>query len=373
MVHSAVSPLDCICQPITTKCQQSASSLKELESSQNNASSRVDPKLNKIVAQIESRLQVEPNNRRLISNFLTVLDFQAPRVSGTSAYSQCQRALIQVQHAQGAHFGNTTRNSFFENYGEWKSILNAPDLNKEVAIAQLFEGKEIQFNEKPADCGNYLNMFNKTGVISNVCFDCYKVQILPDNLISLFHLYFILRDLKLERDNRRKCMIELREAVAYPYKGYIFCQSEGEAHDCMRRLKADLHTNGLSEMYCGISHGCSEYGLKYPEFKFSVDGAHRNFRRPPSWDQLENSFGGLNLQNQIRTVDRSNSIFTIRDMLGFATWIKYAEIIRDDTHKQFVNDDDPIGNTLVTFGNRVTKQAHLRQIQLKELQERRIN
>ncbi len=337
--------------------------------SQTNSSTFDDAELERIVAQIESRLQIQPNNTRLVSRLLTFLDIQAPRISGTSAYSQCQHALNRLFHAEVTLQNSQTSNFFLDNYRKWQSVLNTHDLNRDVTIAQLFEGTEFQIREQPTQCGSYLKMFAETGAISNLCFDCFKVQILPDNLVSLFDLYFILRNLKLERDNFRKCMIELREPVPYPYKGYIFCQSEQEAEECKRRLKTELQKNNLGDMYCGISHGCSEYGLKHPEFKYSADGAHRQFERPANWDELEQNFEGLDPAKQIRVQTHSNTDITVRDMMCFETWIRYAEIIGDETHKRFV-PDQPTPDTLMTFSARVRKQAHLRKAQLTEIQER---
>jgi hypothetical protein len=342
---------------------------KELDLSQTNSSTFDDAGLEKLVAKIEAALQIQPNNKRLVSRLLAILDLQSPKVSGTGPYSQCQRALNRLFDAEVTQQNGQSSTIFLDDYRKWQSVLNAHDLNKDVAIAQLFEGDDFQIHNEPTHCGRYLKKFEETGVISNTCFDCFKVQILPDSLASLFGLYFILRNLKLERDNCRKCMIELREAVPYPYKGYIFCQSEDEAEECKRRLKVELLKNGLGDMYCGISHGCSEYGLKYPEFKYSADGAHRHFERPSSWDALEKSFASANSPSRREVRYYSNSKFTVRDMIGFETWIKYAELIGDETHKRFVGDH-LTSDTLTTFSARVRNQADLRKAQLTELQER---
>lgn len=357
---------DCVYRRIATKCATMSSNRKELDLSQTNSSSLEDAKFEKLISQIESRLQTHPNNKLLVQRLLSIMDYQSPKISGTNHYSQCQRALNRLFHAGQS---GADSNLFLDDYLKWQSVLNAHDLNRDIAISQLYEGSDLQIQEQPTLCENYMKMFKETGAISNVCFNCFKVQILPNSLESLFGLYFILRNLKLERDNCRKCMIELREPFPYPYKGYIFCQSEDEAQECMHRLKAELLKNDLGEMYCGISHGCSEYGLKYPEFKYSADGAHRHFERPANWDELEQNFEGLDPAKQIRVQTHSNSEITVRDMIAFETWIKYAEIIGDETHKRFVGEQ-PMPGTLHTFSARVRKQAHLRNAQLKKLQER---
>ncbi|MEH6727353.1 MAG: hypothetical protein V7703_14410, partial [Hyphomicrobiales bacterium] len=56
--------------------------------------------------------------------------------------------------------------------------------------------------------------------------------------------------------------------------------------------------------------------------------------------------------------------------LGVSNYIKYAEIIGDDTHKRFV-DAQNLQNNLKTLSANVEQQAHLRKAQLTKLQGQR--
>ena len=64
-------------------------------------------------------------------------------------------------------------------------------------------------------------------------------------------------------------MVEIREEVPFPYKGYVYCQSEAEAKHCLEMTERALRSSGVSNVIIGLSHGCSEYGLRYPEWKYS--------------------------------------------------------------------------------------------------------
>ncbi len=163
-------------------------------------------------------------------------------------------------------------------------------------------------------------------------------------------------------------MIELREDIPNPYKAYIFCESEDEVKKCLNKLKHILDATGISDVYCGISHGCSEYGLKYPKFKYSDDGAHRSFERPASWDQEESEFWSVTPLPAMAGKGNRKVGISIRDIIGYRTWIDYAEIIGDDSWTLF--REAPSTNKPKIFVERVMKQAQLRNTQMKELRQR---
>ena len=162
-------------------------------------------------------------------------------------------------------------------------------------------------------------------------------------------------------------MIEMREAVPFPYKGYIFCESEDEANFCLEEVQKSLQAWQVSNVRCGLSHGCSEYGLKYPKFKYSSDGAHHSFERPTSWDQLESDFYAVTQKPRIERKDYNKQGITIRDMLGFRAWIDYAEIIGDESSRMF--RDSPTSDKQEPFATRIRKQSQLRKAQMEELRE----
>jgi hypothetical protein len=255
-----------------------------------------------------------------------------------------------------------------DHYKQWQGILDSMRITSKLPIAQLFTGRFNTIQGQKYYCGLYLSLFEKEGVISKTCHDCFKVQILPLNLIGLMQIFFVLRKLKLPRDNARKCMIEIREDVPYPYKGYIFCESEDEAKDCQEELQQALRALRMSDVYCGISHGCSEYGLKYPDFKYSNDGAHRSFERPELWDQVESEFWAATEKPALAGKDYNREGISIRDVLAFCTWIDYAEIIGDDSYKMF--RDKPSTSKLASFAERVKKQSQFRKAQMEELRQR---
>lgn len=292
------------------------------------------PNLAKAIERLESKIRATPNNGRLISNLLKLLDCQTPNITGTSSYSECQRAL--GAHCESINF-NESKLSIEKlkcAYPSWDSIIQKFEIDRSVPIAQIYQGKHLSINNVYSECSSFLNLFKKTGVIADYCDDCFKVQILPETVLSLIQLYFVLGRTTFKRDNQRKCMLELREKVPYPYKGYIFCETESEAKACLELIKREMEKIGVSNICYGISHGCSEYGLKYPNFKYKEDGSFRSFQKPSQWKETETSFLSNNPKIGNSIYDQTNKQITLLDMICFETWIEFANLIGDHSYKE---------------------------------------
>lgn len=337
---------------------------------QQRSTSLSDAELADIITRIETRLMDRPNDPRPIHKLLRLMDLQAPNTTGEGPYSSCQRALGSKFRTTNLTYEDVIGDRMIELVNEWRTTISQFEINKNAPTTQVFEGNLIKINKKNVDCNTYINFFKENSAIVGTCFDCYKVQIIPDNMVHLIYIYFIMKIIYFERDNTRKCMIELRENVSYPYKGYIYCQSEEEAISCRAEFISELDKFGLSNVRCGISHGCSEYGLEYPEFKYSADGAHLNFDQPDKWKEIEEKLlpplptGGATVFHQ------NNYVVTLRDIYCFETWIKYAELIGDSSYRHF--DGIPICNKADAFVRLVKGQAAARKTQLAELQEKRL-
>ena len=327
-----------------------------------------DLERNVALRDLEKRLVDRPGDRRTAKALITILDNYTPGEKGLGAYSDCQR-LIGVQHSKKGWPNNLSdRVELVQYYKHWQSFLDSMNVTPPTPILQLFVGGAHTIHGEKALCNLRMSLFEKEEVISRICHDCYKVQILPLDLMALIQTYFIIRGLKLPRDNTRKCMVEVREDIPNPYKGYIYCESEDEAIFCLEAFQQALNTSGISNVYCGISHGCSEYGLKFPEFKYSNDGTHRSFERPASWDKIESRFYPAKKILKSDEAGFNKQGITIRDIIAFRTWINYAEIIGDDSCRVFI--DQPTAKILEPFASRVRKQAQLRKVEMEKLRER---
>lgn len=298
------------------------------------------------------------------------LDCQVPWTSGSGAYSMCQIALSSQFKTTNVTDNHLDTDFLINSINKCREIISQFEINRQVPVTQIFEGLRLKIKEQPVYCGKFMDFFKETQVICGLCYDCYKVQIAPSNLIDLIRLSMILKIIDLDRDNSRKCMIELREEITNPYKGYIYCESESEAMNCLEVLRLNLKRFGLAHITSGISHGCSEYGLKYPEFKFSDDGVHHSQKQPDEWKTIEEDYFSEPFSEKGQVLDFNTHEITLRDVICYETWIKYSEIIGDDTHKLF--PAVPADGKLKGFINRAAKQAHTRQAQLVKLQKRQL-
>lgn len=320
------------------------------------------------IGRLEKLVLAKPGHLPTLKALVMLLEAHQPGALVSGRYTDCQRALSGATRHEGWLEGLSTPEEIVEGYSSWQGLLDSKSLPGKLPITQSFAGRFHVIKGEGAACGQRMEMFAKEGVISRLCHDCYKVQILPLDLTGLMQTYFILRRLKLPKDNARKCMIELREDVVNPYKGYIYCEAEDEAKNCLAAFREALDKLAISNILCGFSHGCSEYGLKYPEFKYSADGAHRRFDRPADWDRVETGFwDGVKKPVRIRE-DNNHDGLSLRDVMAFRTWIDYAEIIGDESWRLF--RDRPNEKKTPRFAERTRKQAKQRHAEMQELRKR---
>lgn len=330
-----------------------------------------DAKLDTAVRMLEQRLASQPRDQQAARRLVMLLDFHVPGNPELGAYTRCQNRLAALHSDAGWTRALLDTEAAARSYKTWEALLDSHDVRPHVNFNQLFMGQHPRINGKVAACDAYLAFFKTEGVIPGICHDCYKVQLLPQNLAAHIATYFLLRDVALPRDNARKCMIEVRDYSPYPYKAYVFCESEDEAQSCLSALAHALAVAGIGDVRLGITHGCTEYGVRYPDFKYSKDGAHRRFARPPGWDEAEARLHAGGPPAPPPVPDCNNAGITIRDVLGIRTWVRYAELIGDATYARFARllVGRPELDMPEPFIARVRAQASARQGQMAELAE----
>lgn len=320
------------------------------------------------VANLEKKLSAEPEDPMSFGRLVAILDTFLPDGGEAGPYTECQRFLVSNFREETWLDDALNISKIPEYYKQWQGIVDSMCKVPSIAITQLFYGGIITINDEPAYCNKRLALFKEESVISRLCHECYKVQILTSDVAALMQVYFIFRKLELPRDNTRKCMVEIREDIPNPYKGYIYCQSEEEAFICLEKFQEALRAYQVSNVFCAVSHGCSEFGLEYPNFKFSADGAHHSFERPAVWDEVEDKFWSEQRKMiSVRDDNYSESI-TLRDIIVLRTWIDYAEMIGDTSCGKF--RDKPSTRKPKRFAERVEKQSRDRKMQLDDLRQR---
>ena len=323
--------------------------------------------LDAFIADLESKVAAQPGPASPVSTLLTVLESYVPDAPKIGNYTNCQRQLAgQVTEEDMSVFA-LPADALAERLAQWQAVLDAHQIKANCAVQQAFRGDCKFISPKGATCDLRMSLFDAEGVIPEFCVSCYKVQILTHDVIALIRLHFIMRHMELPKDNYRKCMIELRQDVPNPYKGYIYCTSEEEADLCLNTMQAAIASAGITGIECRLSHGCSEYSLKYPEFKYSEDGSHKSFARPEGWDRKEAQFFAANRDAGAVRTDYNNHGMSVRDLLCFRTWLEYAELIGDTTCELFDASLRTTGDE--AFAAQVKAQAEQRQREWVKLNE----
>ena len=301
-------------------------------------------------------------------SLVTLLESYQPEGDGIGAYSDCQNAIFR--QVPEADLRQTLNNpgALQDSLNRCVKLLAEHKINPACNIFQVFLGNNHTIQGVIADCGFRKALFDEKAVISADCVDCYKVQILPLTFASLMQLHVLLKYIKLPRDNFCKSMIETREEVPNPYKGYIFCQSEDEANVCADLLRQALEQAEIKDIGFGLSHGCSEFSLAFPKFKYASDGSHRTFERPPEWDRIEAERKATYQGMQYVRPSFQTPGISIRDLLCFRSWYQYARTIGDETCDAFAFLDS--GIELEPLATYAKQQAPARQAELAALRER---
>ena len=208
-------------------------------------------------------------------------------------------------------------------------ILNkiSIDINK----LNFTETQSYRRNPLDLNCDYHHKVFNHINIIPKFCFNCFKVQIEPENVIDLIRLFFIFDDLNLPKNNQRKCMVEFRNQVAGLYKGMIYCSSLEEAKKILEDLRPILQRN--LKFKASIKRGCSEFYNSFPSYNIIESDKKNYMTYNQDWEKIEEN---LKIKKNFNTIKLNNSItgLSISDVLIIIQWLNYAKIVGDPTIKE---------------------------------------
>ena len=249
------------------------------------------------------------------------------------------------------------KNNFTLEYGIKKNDLANffKDSNKIIQdnIKYLTYDKTQIYRTNSLDlkCERHFGVFNKFNIIPKFCFNCFKIQIEPENILELFKLFFIFDKLELPKNNIRKCMVELRPNVLEPYKGLIYCSTIEEANDILEIISPIIQK--ITKCKIKIKRGCTEYVEKFPEYK-EMDKNSINFMKyNDSWEEKEKIFDANKIINKPKPKNSLGGL-SISDILIMNNWLNYAKLINDLSYKEIYKE--------VVFSNYIFKSIPKRKI-----------
>ena len=228
---------------------------------------------------------------------------------------------------------------------------------KKLDIATLFKNsnkviqnniKELTFietqiyrrNSIDLNCKRHHKVFNHFDVIPKFCFNCFKIQIEPKNVLELFKLFLIFDELKLSKNNTRKCLVELRPNISGTYKGLIYCTGMEEAEEILKDITPILKKIINNDVMIKIRRGCSEFAEKYKEYKEVNKGKPNFMKYKNEWKEKERIFDIDEIKSKKRKKNFKDSIsgLTVSDILVMNNWLNYAKSINDTTYKHICED-----------------------------------
>ena len=273
-------------------------------------------------------LALAPNNYNIQNSLFDILNYYSPKN---------KKNLILNINEQMLKLNETINNNSIKN-----SLINGI-LNKSQKILDenqknLYfpETQILRRNKKNLNCKRHLEIFNKYKIIPNFCFGCYKVQITLNNVLNLIKLYFYFNYLSLEKNNIRKCMIEVRENVKGDYKGYIYTSSIDEAKNIMETVNKDLLSQNINFHKIEIKHGCTEYYDQYELYKNIQDDVTSKVYKE-EWNKIEKEFDKENFINENENEKVYTSTinkYNLTDFLIIKNWFSYADLIGDKSYME---------------------------------------
>jgi len=201
----------------------------------------------------------------------------------------------------------------------------------------IFNDSQIhRRNDKDLSCKRHTKIFYDDNVIPKNCFECYKVIIEPKTLVDLVKIYILFDHIKLENNNIRKCMIELRPNIEGTYKSLVYCSGLDEAESIFKKLKVIIDKTINENISIDIKRGCTEFGMAHPLYK---DYKSNLMKYEKDWKEKEDLFDNK-FPNLINYKLNKETIFgiTLNDILTIRNWVCYAKLIGDKSYKMISED-----------------------------------
>ena len=274
-------------------------------------------------------LDLRPNYDRPHNNILKILTYFKPKKFKNNRYIIANNLINKIKY-------NYNQNEYINDL-EVKDFFNKCNqiVNKNLLIQDTIETQIYRQNSVDLNCKRHFKVFNEFNAIPKFCFGCFKITLETKNVLELFKLYFIFDQLKLDNNNTRKCMIELRENISGGYKGFIYCSSVSEGEKIKYKLKKILDKNLKSDLSLNLKRGCSEFSLSYPEYKKASIKSDEMMEYDKNWEKKEKI-----IDNKIwnKNSSESKNFETLKgcnlsDILIMRKWLNYAKNKGDNSYK----------------------------------------
>ena len=301
-------------------------------------------------------LEINPNHKDAHENLISLLTFYHPKKNNSNSIVKTNYLL----RSNKFNFDLKTKITDKEIINYYYKIYQ---ILKENLYNDNFDEDQIyRRNTVDLDCDRHFKVFNTYNVIPKFCFGCYKIQINPKNIIEFFKLYIVFDHLKLEKNNTRKCMTELRPSTGGVYKGFIYCSGLDEAQKILKDILPIIKTSIGDNLSISIKRGCSEFSVPYPNFK-EID---QSMKYNDTWIEKEKQIDEKNkYKNTKKVLETTISGISVSDALIMRNWLIYAKRINDESYKKFnINISDSKYMEELFFGQLDHRKEEFQKITL---------
>ena len=308
---------------------------KDYANGYNNLASHYDDlgQYSEAVINYNHALKFNPENLNAQNNLIHLLNYFNPKNSDDNSIVKAN-FLIKKIKTDISILKHISDLSLFEYLTKCNQILK-----KNIKNLSFFDSQIHRRNGYDLNCNRHHKAFNKFNIIPKYCFSCFKIQIELTTVSNLIRLFFIFDQLRLPKDNIRKCFIELRPGIPGTYKGLIYCSSIEEAESVFEIVKPYMQKLMLDNFDIKIKRGCTEFDLAFPGYK-KVDDLNK-IVYDEEWTKKEELIDheiSNGSQKGKKVFNRSLSGTCLGDILIINNWLNYAKFINDKSYKKITDE-----------------------------------
>ena len=308
---------------------------KDYANGYNNLASHYDDlgQYSEAVENYNHALKFNPENLNAQNNLIHLLNYFNPKKSDDNSIVKANFLIknIKTDMLISKHISDL---SLFEYLTKCNQILK-----KNIKNLSFFDSQIHRRNGYDLNCNRHHKAFNKFNIIPKYCFSCFKIQIELTTVSNLIRLFFIFDQLRLPKDNIRKCFIELRPGIPGTYKGLIYCSSIEEAESVFEIVKLYMQKLMLDNFDIKIKRGCTEFDLAFPGYK-KVDDLNK-IVYDEGWTKKEELIDheiSNGSKKGKKVFNRSLSGTCLGDILIINNWLNYAKLLNDKSYKKITDE-----------------------------------
>ena len=307
-------------------CYRKAISLKPnyVEAHRNLAITLVDMgRLEEAMSNYTKVIELKPHLPQSLQDLAGLLTSYVPH-EGFSNLVVKVNEEIKKNYLKEKTIGIISDDKIIKLFNQSTSVIKKYNLKIETQSCQAFRQNSINLN-----CERHMKVFNEFNIIPKFCFGCYKVQVEPTTILELIKLLLVLDQIKLIKNNIRKCMVEMRPEISGFYKGLIYCSNLEEAYQIANYIEILVKENIGSKMNIIVKRGCSEYPIAFPDYKEINRSENKLMKYNEKWKLIEEDYDLLNPLKSKRIITPTLTGLNLQDILIIRNWIDYAKGIGD--------------------------------------------